>query len=184
MSEMLAEIGAGHQHSANPWPSDRETDCMTASHPTAPDLEIRNPAFIESMVGRRSDTCIDGFLGIRHEEMSAGRLVAEFDVDDHHLSFIGSMHGGCLAALCDHCLGVVLYPVMPPDSWAATTEFKVNYLKPVREGTCRATASIEAMTKRSAVVSIRVENVIDDDIRLVALAQGTCTVKLAEEKDS
>ena len=32
---------------------------MTASHPTAPDLEIRNPAFIEFMVGRRSDTCID-----------------------------------------------------------------------------------------------------------------------------
>ncbi|GIT45765.1 MAG: hypothetical protein Ct9H300mP12_03500 [Acidimicrobiales bacterium] len=69
------------------------------------------------------------------------------------------MHGGCLAALCDHCLGVVLYPVMPPGSWAATTEFKVNFLKPVSGGTCRATATIEAMTKRSAVVSIRVENV-------------------------
>ena len=111
---------------------------MTASHPTAPDLEIRHPGFIESMVGRKSDTCIDGFLGIRHEEMSAGRLVAEFDVEDQHLSFIGNMHGGCLAALCDHCLGVVLYPVMPPGSWAATTEFKVNYLKPVSGGICRA----------------------------------------------
>ena len=155
---------------------------MTASHPTAPDLEICHPAFIEAMVGRRSDTCIDGFLGIRHEEMSAGRLVVEFAVEDQHLSFIGNLHGGCLAALCDHCLGVVLYPVMPPGSWAATTEFKVNYLKPVREGTCRATATIEAMTKRSAVVSIRVENVTDAGTRLVALAQGTCTVKLGKER--
>ena len=67
-------------------------------------------------------------------------------------------------------------------SWAATTEFKVNYLKPVSEGTCRATANVEAMTKRSAVVSIRVENVTDDGTRLVALAQGTCTVKLAGER--
>jgi len=155
---------------------------MTTPDLPAPELQVRNQGFIDFMVGRKSDTCIDGFLGIRHEEMSAGRLVAEFYVDDQHLSFIGNMHGGCLAALCDHCLGVVLYPVMPPGSWAATTEFKVNYLKPVSEGTCRATATIEAMTKRSAVVSIRVENLTDDETRLVALAQGTCTVKLTEDQ--
>jgi uncharacterized protein (TIGR00369 family) len=110
--------------------------------------------------------------------MEAGRLVVEFAVGDQHLTFIGNMHGGNLAALCDHCLGVVLYPVMPPGSWAATTEFKVNYLRPVSGGTCRATAVIESMTKRSAVVTIRVEN----EGRLAAIAQGTCTVKLAEEK--
>ena len=98
---------------------------------------------------------------------------------DDHLTFIGNMHGGCLAALCDHCLGLVLYPVMPPGSWAATTEFKVNYLRPVSGGACRAVAEIQSMTRRSAVVTIRVEN----DGRLAALAQGTCTVKLAEEKD-
>jgi len=145
---------------------------------TAPDLEIRNPRFIDHLLGHRSDSGIDGFLGTRVVEMEAGRLVVEFDVGDEHLTFIGNMHGGCLAALCDHCLGVVLYPVMPPGSWAATTEFKVNYLRPVSGGTCRATAVIESMTKRSAVVTIRVEN----EGRLAAIAQGTCTVKLVEEK--
>ena len=145
---------------------------------TAPDLEIRNPKFIDHMVGHRSDSGIDGFLGATVVEMEAGRLVVEFAVGDEHITFIGNMHGGCLAALCDHCLGVVLYPVMPPGSWAATTEFKVNYLRPVSEGTCRATAVIESMTKRSAVVTIRVEN----EGRLAAIAQGTCTVKLVEEK--
>jgi len=145
---------------------------------TAPGLEIRNPKFIDHMVGHRSDSGIDGFLGATVVEMEAGRLVVEFAVGDEHLTFIGNMHGGCLAALCDHCLGVVLYPVMPPGSWAATTEFKVNYLRPVSGGTCRATAVIESMTKRSAVVTIRVEN----EGRLAAIAQGTCTVKLVEEK--
>mgnify|MGYP001158275123 FL=1 len=145
---------------------------------TAPDLQIRNPKFIDHLLDHRSDSGIDGFLGTRVVEMEAGRLVVEFDVGDEHLTFIGNMHGGCLAALCDHCLGVVLYPVMPPGSWAATTEFKVNYLRPVSGGTCRATAVIESMTKRSAVVTIRVEN----EGRLAAIAQGTCTVKLAEEK--
>ena len=145
---------------------------------TVPDLEIRNPKFIDHMVGHRSESGIDGFLGATVVEMEAGRLVVEFAVGDEHLTFIGNMHGGCLAALCDHCLGVVLYPVMPPGSWAATTEFKVNYLRPVSGGTCRATAVIESMTKRSAVVTIRVEN----EGRLAAIAQGTCTVKLVEEK--
>jgi uncharacterized protein (TIGR00369 family) len=145
---------------------------------TAPGLEIRNPKFIDHMVGHRSDSGIDGFLGATVVEMEAGRLVVEFAVGDEHLTFIGNMHGGCLAALCDHCLGVVLYPVMPPGSWAATTEFKINYLRPVSGGACRATAVIESMTKRSAVVTIRVEN----EGRLVAIAQGTCTVKLVEEK--
>ena len=89
---------------------------------TAPDLEIRNPKFIDHMVGHRSDSGIDGFLGAKVVEMEAGRLVVEFAVGDEHLTFIGNMHGGCLAALCDHCLGVVLYPVMPPRSWAACAE--------------------------------------------------------------
>ena len=149
---------------------------------TAPDLEVRHPKFIEHLTDHVSDSGIDGFLGVRHVDMDAGRLVVEFDVTAEHLTPIGNMHGGCLAALCDHCLGMVLYPVMPPGSWAATTEFKVNYLKPVSGGTCRATASIEAMTKRLAVVAIRVENESDGDTRLVARAQGTCTVKLAEER--
>ena len=143
-----------------------------------PKLEVLNPSFIEHLEGYTSQSGIAGYLGVRVVESTAGRLVAEFEVVDDHVTFIGNMHGGCLAALCDHCLGVVLYPVMPPGSWAATTEFKGNYLRPVSGGACRATAEIVSMTKRSAVVTVRVEH----DDRLVAVAQGTCTVKLAEER--
>jgi uncharacterized protein (TIGR00369 family) len=68
------------------------------------------------------------------------------------------MHGGVIAALCDHVLGTVCYPVIPRGSWAATTEFKLNYLAPVTEGTVRAEARVESLTKRTAVVRIRVVN--------------------------
>jgi uncharacterized protein (TIGR00369 family) len=98
--------------------------------------------------------------------------VAAFDVTDELITMIGNMHGGCLAALCDHCLGVVMYPIMPERYWAATTEFKVNYLSPVSGGTCRATAEVVSMTRRLAVVRVEVEN----EGRLVCLAQGTCTI--------
>ncbi len=85
---------------------------------------------------------------------------------------MGNMHGGCLSAMCDHVLGVVMYPVMPAGYWAATTEFKINLLAPVTGGTCVAEAQILSMSKRLAVVRVDVEN----DGRPVAAAQGTCTI--------
>jgi uncharacterized protein (TIGR00369 family) len=65
-----------------------------------------------------------------------------------------------------------MYPVMPQGYWAATTEFKINLIAPVTQGVCRANAEIIAMTRRMAVVRIEVEN----EGRLVAAAQGTCTI--------
>jgi uncharacterized protein (TIGR00369 family) len=137
-----------------------------------PTFETFDEQWAERVVGARSSRGIDGYLGIVVTEMSAGRMVAEMEVTDELITRMGTMHGGCLSALCDHVLGVVMYPVMPPKYWAATTEFKINLLAPVTTGTCRATAEIIAMTRRLAVVRIEVEN----EGRLVAAAQGTSTI--------
>ena len=116
------------------------------------------------------------FLGIRHVEVGAGILIAEIDMRDDLKTPAGNLHGGALAALCDHVLGTVCYPVMARGAWAATTEFKLNYLAPVTEGTLRATAQIISMTRRTAVVRTDVAN----GDRLVCTAQGT--VLLMEPK--
>jgi uncharacterized protein (TIGR00369 family) len=123
----------------------------------------------------RSAEHIDGlpaFLGLRHVELTAGRLVAELDVRDELKTPFGNLHGGVLAATCDHVLGTVCYPVIPRGAWAATTEFKLNYVAPVTDGVLRATARIVSMTRRTAVVQIDVTN----GERLVCLAQGTVLI--------
>jgi uncharacterized protein (TIGR00369 family) len=117
-----------------------------------------------------------GFLGIRHPEVGPGILRAEVDVRDELMTPFGNLHGGVLAALCDHVLGTVCYPVIPRGAWAATTEFKLNYLAPVTEGVLEATAAIVSLTKRTAVVRIDVLNRVGDDERLVCTAQGTVLV--------
>ena len=142
-------------------------------------FEVFNEDFADKVVGRKGKRGIDGYLGIAVTELTAGHLVAEFDARDELITPIGNMHGGCLSAFVDHCLGVIMYPVMPPGYWAATTEFKVNMLSPVSGGLCIATADIRSMTRRLAVVSISVEN----DDRLVALAQGTSTI-VAPKKET
>lgn len=115
---------------------------------------------------------LPAFLGISHREVGAGILRAEITVRDELLTPIGNLHGGVLAALCDHVLGSVLYPVIPRGAWAATTEFKLNYLAPITDGVIEACARIVSLTKRTAVVRIDVENAG----RLVCAAQGTVLV--------
>jgi len=117
-------------------------------------------------------TGIPGYLGLRHEEVGPGTLRAALEVRDELKTPFGNLHGGVIAALCDHVLGTVCYPVIPRGAWAATTEFKLNYLAPVTGGTLVATARIVALSSRTAVVRIEVEN----EERLVAAAQGTVLV--------
>ena len=122
---------------------------------------------------------LPAFLGMRGVHSGPGELAVEIDVRDELLTPFGNMHGGVIAALCDHVLGTVCYPVMARGSWAATTEFKLNYLAPVTSGTVRAEARIESMTKSTAVVCIRVVN----EGRDVCLAQGTVLLKPPRPKE-
>src|SRR5262245_22420642 len=136
-----------------------------------PTFDTFNEEWATRLIGRKSTRGIDGYLGIVVTQLEAGRLVAEMEVTDDLITVMGNMHGGCLSALCDHVLGVVMYPVMPSGFWAATTEFKVNLVAPVTRGVCKATSEIVVLTKRMSVVRIEIEN----EGRLVALAQGTCS---------
>jgi uncharacterized protein (TIGR00369 family) len=135
----------------------------------------------ESFDQRIADTVLKGstgmtglpaYLGIQTVEVGPGTMSAELEIRDELLNPFGTAHGGVLTALVDHVLGSVLYPLMPRGSWAATTEFKVNLLAPVRDGVLRARSEVLAMTKRTAVVRIDVTN----GDRLVGLAQGTVTI--------
>ena len=116
------------------------------------------------------------FLAIEHVDVGPGQLHARVEVRDDLLTPFRNLHGGVLAALCDHVLGTVLYPVIPSGAWAATTEFKINYLAAVTTGDLDARAEIISLTKRTAVVRIDVENAG----RLVCAAQGTVLVVAAK----
>ncbi len=116
------------------------------------------------------------FLNFRHTALTAGRLVAEMDTREDLLTPpFGNLHGGCLSAMVDHCLGgVVFYPVIPAGSWVATTEFKLNLLRPVSSGgVCVAIADIVSLGKRSGGVA-RID--ITNGHKAVCAAQGTVTI--------
>jgi 1,4-dihydroxy-2-naphthoyl-CoA hydrolase len=129
----------------------------------------------QNLSGPDADKLLTGlpaYLGIRTIEMGPARMVAELDVREELLNPFGSAHGGVMASLVDHVLGMVLYPVIERGKWAATTELKLNLIAAVRGGTLRAEAIIVAQSRTTAVVQVEVTN----DGKLAGLAQGTVLI--------
>jgi len=139
-----------------------------------PEFADYDPTFEGLMRGAGEFTLegLPGYLGLRTTGVGPGQLTCELDVRDELLNPFGSLHGGVIAALVDHVLGAVLYPVIPRGAWAATTEFKLNLLAPVTGGVVAAEATIISKTKRTAVVRIDVTN----DGNAAGAAQGTVTI--------
>jgi uncharacterized protein (TIGR00369 family) len=115
---------------------------------------------------------LPAYLGIRTTAVGPATMTATLPVRTELLNPFGTLHGGVLSALVDHVLGAVLYPVIERGHWAATTEFKLNLLAAVRDGTLTATSTVVSLTRRTAVVQVEVRN----DDRLCGLAQGTVLI--------
>jgi 1,4-dihydroxy-2-naphthoyl-CoA hydrolase len=123
-------------------------------------------------MGKGAAGGLPGYLGIEMVRFAPGRLWCRAKVTDELLTPFGNVHGGVLAAVVDHITGVVVYPLMKPGQWAATTEVKLNYIAPVRTGVLETESTVLAMTNRSAVV----RGEIHYEDRLVCAAQGTLTI--------
>jgi len=138
-----------------------------------PSFETYDAKIADAMIrANASGQGLEKYLGVHFEEYGPGRLVATMDVRPELVTPMGAIHGGVMAGFVDHVLGCVLYPLMKRGQWAATTEFKLNYLSAVKEGRLVAEASVLSFGRRSAVV--RVEVVAGE--RLACVAQGTLLI--------
>jgi uncharacterized protein (TIGR00369 family) len=137
--------------------------------------ERYDPAIAErflSMGKKGSAGGLPDYLGIELVRFEPGKLWCRATIREELLTPFGNAHGGVVAGIVDHITGVVVYPLMKPGQWAATTEVKLNYIGPVRAGVVETESSVLAMTNRSAVV--RGELFFEG--RLVCAAQGTLTL--------
>jgi len=139
----------------------------------APELPEFSQKTADAMVAMSGKVAgLPAYLGITIDELTPGLLKASMPVRDELLTIMGAIHGGVMAGLVDHALGCVLYPLMKPGQWAATTEFKINYLAAVKSGELKAESRVLSCGRRSAVVRVEVTNAD----RLVCVAQGTLLI--------
>ena len=109
-------------------------------------------------------------LGMRLVEVEDGRAVFELDTDDRFWNPMGTVHGGILCDLADAALGVCWASTLPDGETFTTVELKINFLRPVREGSLRAVGTV---TKRGRHIGMTECEVTDAEGRLVAKASAT-----------
>ena len=74
-------------------------------------------------------------LGVRLVEVTPERVVGEIDVEAHHCTTPGIVHGGALMALADTLGAYATVIQLPKGARTTTLESKTNFFAAVRAGT-------------------------------------------------
>jgi len=111
-------------------------------------------------------------IGLVFESVHQGRSLCRIEVDDKLLNPHGAVHGSVMSALADTGMGGALYPLLAEDESCATIEIKINYFRPVQEGTLECTTQLLHKGKNIAGL----ESEIFNNDELVAKASGTYSI--------
>lgn len=112
-------------------------------------------------------------LGARIAEAEPGRVVLELIAGPQHRHGGGVVQGGVITQIADAAMGMSLLTLQEPDLSNTTIELKINFLRPVVDGTIRAVGRVIEM-KKSLLFSEA--DVFNDEGKLVARASSTCLV--------
>ncbi len=97
-------------------------------------------------------------MGMRLVSSGGGKSVMECRVRPVLRNSAGTLHGGAMGALVDMSVATALRSVMPLSSKMTTVEYKVNFLKPVPEGTVTAHGNILRLGRTIAVGASEIRN--------------------------
>ena len=111
-------------------------------------------------------------LNITIVDVSEGRAVVSATPGSQHTNLIGLVHGGFAATLLDTALGCAVNSLMPAGRIFTTLEVKVNFTRPILEGTgaLRCEAWVVHSGRRTATAEGRVT---DSGGKLYAHGSGT-----------
>ena len=112
-------------------------------------------------------------LGARITEAAPGRVVIELETGPQHRHGGGVVQGGVITQIADAAMGMSLATLQEDGNWNTTIELKINFLRPVVEGTVRAVGRVVDM--RHSLLFGEAD-VVDAEGRLVARASSTCMV--------
>ncbi|UCG13266.1 MAG: PaaI family thioesterase [Deltaproteobacteria bacterium] len=135
----------------------------------------------DAITRRLADNPVVQFMGIRLLEVVAGRATLMLPFRKELFNSMGSVQGGVLGILGDVAGGVSLYSVLADPSAAAipTIEFKLNFLRPVRNNAVFARGKVAFRGGRIAVCHV---DICTETDTLLAIGIFTYMVKTARSK--
>lgn len=128
-------------------------------------------ALRQGMVGEGPRAGWRDTVGARVAEVEPGSVVVELEVHAGHRHEGGVVQGGIITQIADAAMGMSLLTLQEPELANTTIELKINFLRPVVEGTIRAVGRVIEMKK---TLLFSEADVFNDEGKLVARASSTC----------
>jgi len=109
-------------------------------------------------------------LGIEVETVEPGHAVLTMPIRDELKQNHGVAHGGSIAAVIDSAMALAIMPMLAENERTTTVDLTIHYLRPLTEGTARASARVVRAGKRVITVSAEL---VDHKGKLAATAIST-----------
>ncbi|MDH3238962.1 MAG: PaaI family thioesterase [Deltaproteobacteria bacterium] len=118
-------------------------------------------------------------MGMKLVSSAGGKSVMRCTIRPILRNTSGTLHGGVVGALVDMSVATALRSVMPLSFRMTTVEYKVNFLKPVSEGTVTAYGTI---LRRGATIAVGSTEIRNGEEEVVAFGSATYYILKTPEK--
>ena len=109
-------------------------------------------------------------LGIEVDSAEPGHAVLSMKLRDDLMRNNGIAHGGAIATLIDSAMAIAIMALLEKDERTVTVDLTIHYLRPLSEGTAKASARVVRAGRRVITVSAEL---FDDAGKLSATAIST-----------
>ena len=97
-------------------------------------------------------------LGMEAELVEPGHAVLTMKIRDDLKRNGGIAHGGAIAALIDSAMAFAIVPLLSENERTSTVDLTIHFMRPLSEGSARASARVVRAGKRVITVSAELFN--------------------------
>lgn len=109
-------------------------------------------------------------LGFSVKSVELGQAVIEFEMAEHHVNTMGTLHGGVFCAIADTAMGVAFATMLEEGETLTTLALKIDYLKPIWKGKLLVLGKVVKKGKMTGLVEC---DILDENKQLVSRASST-----------
>jgi uncharacterized protein (TIGR00369 family) len=109
-------------------------------------------------------------LGIEVDSVEPGHAVLSMKLRHEHMRNNAIAHGGVIATLIDSAMAIAIMALLEENERTVTVDLTIHYLRPVPEGSAKASARVVRAGRRVVTVSAEL---FDGEGKLAATAIST-----------
>jgi len=125
---------------------------------------------VEALIKRVEQLPYHQFMGFNVSKWDDGYCELTLPMNPNVRNIYGAVHGGIFYSVCDVAAFIAIFPLLPEDTLAVTSDINVSVLQAVQDGPVRFCATVLKMGKRMCFIESKA---FDENDNLVVTARIT-----------